>query len=902
MATPDLSALPTEDLKALSENRLGDISEPTLHYLAGTKMPTPSIKPNTGLAGPVGSAVEAGLGPLDTFGSAISHAASGTLDPMVGLGARVYALLKGEDTEKAAAAAHQWLAQQGTYHAQTPTGKAVEGAANTGMQAVTAPFNAAAQQLPQSVQNNGGLINDIAGTAATLVPGIAAMREAAAMPKANPVGVAKTGSEIGAEAGYKGVHSRQDLSLPGAQAVTDKLIADDAGVPAGQVLSVPAVQNARAIGPARVYDAAHAALPPQLAADQGLQGAIQGIGDTTSQLPRSPDVDALKQSMLAQPNMTRDELFANIQQARERAATNMAAEDPDKQAVGHAYNQLANAYEDFAGRQLAANPNAGVTLEQFQNARTQFAKNYAAEAALKGGEHIDPAVYARIMAKDPNLLSGNSRIVGQVTAALPPAPPFGTERGLVHGTGQVAGAVLGGVAGHLMGGGLPAELAGAAGGSVLAPRIARAVHNLFATGDLGAAGSTATNPALSYLFHGNEPEAGWNRSEPPPAPPEPQRLLPAPATVNAGGGATTDTLLRDLGLTPDVQRAGAAHPGAPAPGNFTPDNPQGMQVLDPHALTQNWAGTHPDGSPNFGIVPMRMTSPDMSDFADVLSGHPTPTTGTGGPEGTVDDIIKSSLFKQESDAQQPPRARASTLGDQLSPPRTPPPTAPPKATPVDLNTVNGLTIARKLFQQQAGGPPGSLTQIASALLNHLPDDGATSSMYREVLQRVIDKNPSATFVSATQDHPKGWLGDYNLGTRQARVYPAAMQDNATMMHVFTHEAVHAATVHAIRTDANFMQQTKGLMRYVQQVAPSQSKQYGFTNPEEFVAEAESNPRFRQVLQNAKIPDPIGNGTQTAFDAYKKLLGNMLGLSGATIMSPLFEKLLSRDGDDSDSGS
>jgi hypothetical protein len=669
---PQYSNMSDDDLAAALHSKFyPDMKAEDFASKIGYTMPTkPTIQPNTGLAGPLGDVADAaakiGGAPADILTSALSHVASGAFDPMVGLGARIHAVLTGHDPEAAAQAAHKWMADKATFHAVTPAGQTVEDAARQTMSGIAAPFNAAgnaiANTIPASARPTADKIagwgNDIAGTAASLFPAAQELRETlGAGNLANPANVAKTGSEIGDAAGYQGVHSQQDLKMPGPQGVTDKLIADDAGVPNGQALNVKAVQNARKIGPGKVYDAAQAALPESLSMDEGLTGDLGKIGDTVSQLPKSPDVEALKTHMLGQPNMSRDELFANIQQARQQGSANLASDIPDKNALGAAQLKLAQAYEDFAGRRLADNPQAGVTQEDFINARTQFAKNYMAEAALKGGEHIDPMAYARAHAADPDMLTGNSAVVGQHAAALPAQAPFGAQRGMLHALGAGTGAL----AGHLLGGGAGSEVAGAMIGTGAAPYINRAIHNIFQRGDMGAAASTADNPALSYLFgedHQFPPSESSGYFQ------EPPKLLthqPAEPTVNAGGGAATDSLLNELGLTGDVQRAGPAHPGTAREGVLPPE-PQSMPAVTiPTPHPQNWVG--PGGS-NFSLAPDFRGTPmeDVSDNPDVLSGHPTPTTGTGGPEGTIDDIIQSALFKKNSQpANARAKARASTL-------------------------------------------------------------------------------------------------------------------------------------------------------------------------------------------------------------------------------------------------
>lgn len=379
--------------------------------------------------------------------------------------------------------------------------------------------------------------------------GISAARAAAAPPQ-----VARASADVAKEAGYTGVKTRADLNSPGNKKVTDALISKDAGIADGTAPSTAALTTARNRGPARIYNQAQNSLPETLSQDPKLRAALANIQDGTSQMPKSPDVAALQQTLLDQPQMTSEQLFNNVREARERASAYLASDDPDKNALGDAYHSVANAYEDFIGDQLKANPKSPVTLEQFQQARTQFAKNYLAQAALKG-DHFDPLVYGRTAQRNPNLLSGHAAIVGQVANSAEAA-----GNGIGASVAPVAaGAITGEAAGHFAG--VPGV--GAAVGAVAAPMVKNAVHNFMTRGNVGRATGAAGNPALSYFFGDGEMPAGWNRTEPAPPPQKPMLALPAPSMVNAGGGMTTPTILDELGLSSDVQAAGAAHPGAP---------------------------------------------------------------------------------------------------------------------------------------------------------------------------------------------------------------------------------------------------------------------------------------------------------------------------------------------------
>ena len=120
--------------------------------------------------------------------------------------------------------------------------------------------------------------------------------------------VARGAGDVAQEAGYTGLKTRADLKTPGAQKITDALIAQDAGVVPGAAINVDAVRNGRAVGPARIYNRMESSMPTSLKQDTTLQGDLKSLGDSTSQLPKSPDVDALRSAMLNQPEMTSKEL------------------------------------------------------------------------------------------------------------------------------------------------------------------------------------------------------------------------------------------------------------------------------------------------------------------------------------------------------------------------------------------------------------------------------------------------------------------------------------------------------------------------------------------------------------------------------------------------------------------
>lgn len=497
-----------------------------------------------------------------------------------------------------------------------------------GAAAVAAPVDRAVGNLPPgprtAVEGVEEAIPDISN--------VLGMRAAVPMEAATPQ-IARSPADVAQAAGYTGLRTKADLNAPGNKAITNTLISQDAGIVPGQIPSVAALENALKVGPGKVYAQAENDIPPQLSfkgpGGAELQDRLGNLPNTVSDLPRSPDVDALQETMLSKPEFTRDTLFANIREARQRAKAAWKNDDPDKNALGDAYANLANAYEDFAGAQLEANPNASVTLGDWKAARTQFAKNYQAQGALRG-EDFDPQVYARTAARNPHLLTGNGAVVGHIANGLPSSAPVGMADILP----EAAGVTAGGAAAELLGNhlGIPggATAGGIAGHYAAAPLIRAKLQELLRRGNPELAGQTSTNPALSYFFNQGRMPSGWNRS---PAVQQIAGLLPSPSMVNAGGGASTLNTLENLGLTPDVQAAGVQHPAA---ARLSALREQLSQPPERPAESLDFQGPQKWG--DFSIAPpgessQPQSSPVSAPFADVLE--------QGGTQGKPIAGIKS---------------------------------------------------------------------------------------------------------------------------------------------------------------------------------------------------------------------------------------------------------------------
>ena len=584
------------------------------------------------LAGPVGTVLKAAMSPLDMLAEGTMAVARGTVAPVAGLAARVPALLQGKDTDVASQQAHDAVERAGAYTPQTPAGQAMATDVGAAGRAVAAPFGAAANTIENAVgpeaakviESGSSKFNDVAGS----LPALGALREVAALRGVNEAApVARQAVDAAHEAGYTGLKTRADMKTPGSQAITDQLIRQEAGVVPGADLNVAAVDNARAIGPGRVYDAAERSLPARMQQDPGLQADLRGAGGDTSQLPRSKDVDALRTAMLEQPEMSNQELFSNIREARSRSARLLASDSPDDNALGHAYGRVADAYEAFAGRQLQGAAPGAPSLADFQNARVAFAKNYLAREALKGGEHFDPSVYGNAARGDPGMLTGSAKIVGDAYNTLPAA---GGDSG-AKAIGALGGTAVGAALEHVLGpaAGVPAGVGSALTGAYVAPEVNKLIRRFFTRGNPEAAAAAPTNPRLGYqyaspldrsnaLFGGRPtpnmelaPGVGPQRNL---RGPEGELTNPSPGASNVPQTLPLfEALQRDLGALPKGQGAGpanvasrlkeSAERGHARPGPATPPASSPPGQPGPQPLPEPYSGR----GPAEGRLPKRLS-------------------------------------------------------------------------------------------------------------------------------------------------------------------------------------------------------------------------------------------------------------------------------------------------------
>lgn len=227
-----------------------------------------------------------------------------------------------------------------------------------------------------------------------------------------------------------------------------------------------------------------------------------------------------------------------------------------------------------------------------------------------------------------------------------------------------------------------------------------------------------------------------------------------------------------------------------------------------------------------------------------------------------------------------------------------------KLTDKNFDTLH--TFSRVL--QQNKDRPVSTHSLVTALEKNLNGDTKVGAFYKELLGRIAKKNLGGeTTVSSKPGRSEHSAGFFKREDSSIELYDRAFRNPETLVHTFAHEAVHAATVRELAESPETYRKLADLFhdvvdaRLAAESAPEEvigngwtqfsnstpggAKPYGMTNPLEFVAEIEANPKFRDEMKKIKI------GEKTAWEKYREVIGKILGLSAVMIASSEFEKLL-----------
>ena len=215
-----------------------------------------------------------------------------------------------------------------------------------------------------------------------------------------------------------------------------------------------------------------------------------------------------------------------------------------------------------------------------------------------------------------------------------------------------------------------------------------------------------------------------------------------------------------------------------------------------------------------------------------------------------------------------------------------------KATDANFATLHAFSRVLKSNVDR----PVSTHSLLSALERNIKGDTEQGAFYKELLGRLVRKKVSGqTTVSSKAGKHDNSAGHYAYAMQAIDLYEKAFRDPKTLLHTFTHEAVHAATVHEMNASARLTAQMERLRKTTQDIFEKESDEleaanggrrgrpYGFTNAAEFVAEIEANPEFRKQMQKTKLPEG-----GTAWDKYLETIAGILGIS-ALVATPTGQK-------------
>jgi hypothetical protein len=168
---------------------------------------------------------------------------------------------------------------------------------------------------------------------------------------------------------------------------------------------------------------------------------------------------------------------------------------------------------------------------------------------------------------------------------------------------------------------------------------------------------------------------------------------------------------------------------------------------------------------------------------------------------------------------------------------------------------DGTSVSKLLEQIAANSDNADHRALAAAL--------GKQGLKTGILFDDAFKAKNFTVADATAENAKG---GYRASDNTALLYRAEGAEQ-TMLH----ELTHAATIRALQRGGLAATQIKVLHKYVAGL-DNFAGEYGISNDEEFIAEAWTNPRFRQMLQDTPAPGAKLSIWQKLVGAVRMLLG------------------------------
>jgi hypothetical protein len=238
------------------------------------------------------------------------------------------------------------------------------------------------------------------------------------------------------------------------QQVTNRLAAEDLGLPANQPITQQALQDVRSKA-GQVY--AQVKKSGTIQTDSDYLDALTSITNASEDVakafpgattPAADKIDTLVNS-LAQDSFSAGQAVEYAKRLRQQAAANFKSAgrsaNPEELALAQAQSKGANALEEMIGRHLDANGKPEL-LQQFQNARKSIAKSYTVDAALNDATgNIDARVIAKQLERNAGIDGGLKKIgeFGQAFGEVAGEPVKGPGVSKLAFASAAGGALLG---------------------------------------------------------------------------------------------------------------------------------------------------------------------------------------------------------------------------------------------------------------------------------------------------------------------------------------------------------------------------------------------------------------------------------------------------------------------------
>lgn len=185
-----------------------------------------------------------------------------------------------------------------------------------------------------------------------------------------------------------------------------------------------------------------------------------------------------------------------------------------------------------------------------------------------------------------------------------------------------------------------------------------------------------------------------------------------------------------------------------------------------------------------------------------------------------------------------------------------------------------------------------------SLLKEIANAGSENNPLRRLALKLLSLNLGTNVIFADQltytvngktSNPSGsYVADFERGpsadswfikpSNQAHIFIAGNTDPSKLVHYILHEAVHAATMTAWRTDEAFRSKIQKLYDHARYAAHNMgidtNTVYGFKAPYEMIAEAFTAPEFQAILMRIEAP----GGKVSLFTRFLQAIVDFFGLS------------------------